>query len=599
MSGRTDKRMICKRQQWCFSTKTIVLQYKQTVFPICRLARYPKGMKMKKILLSMLLAVGLMPATAQKGADHNFDAAKNLDVLNVIYKHLDLMYVDTIDANELIGNGINGMLKSLDPYTVYYPEDKMKDLKFMITGKYGGIGSIIAYNQQLKRVIIQEPYENMPAAEVGLKKGDIILSIDDEDMTDKNQGYVSDRLRGDPGSSFILKVKRPSTGKVHKFKITRRAIQTPAVPYYGMEAPGVGYINLSSFTENCSKDVRRAFMDLRQKGMKSLILDLRNNGGGSEMEAVNIVNMFIPKGVLVVSNRGKLERVNHDYKTTVEPIDTVMPLVVLVNNNSASASEITAGALQDLDRAVVLGTKTYGKGLVQMTMDMPYNGMLKLTTSKYYIPSGRCIQAINYKHSNGGSTEQVADSLTKVFHTSKGREVRDGGGIQPDVVIQPDSMANLLYYLAGVRDSNELLLNYELDYIASHPTIAPASEFSITDADFEDFKKRVFKVDFKYDRESEKFLKSLVKLAKFEGYYDEAKTEFDNLEKKLTHNLAKDLDFNKEAIKKMISNDIVTAYYYQKGAIQNSLKDDKQMKEAVSLLNDSKRYRTILRLEAN
>ena len=549
---------------------------------------------MKKTLFCILFLGFAFTATAQEDKDHNFTVAKNLDVLNVIYKHLDLMYVDSLNGNEVIGNGINAMLQSLDPYTVYYPEEKVKELKFMITGKYGGIGSVIRYNNQLKRVIIDQPYEHMPAAEVGLKKGDIILSIDDKDMTHKDQEYVSNHLRGDPGTSFILKIKRPSTGKVMKMKITRRAIQTPAVPYYGMKDNGVGYINLSSFTENCSKDVRRAFMDLKQKGMKSLIFDLRGNGGGSESEAVNIVNMFVPKGVLVVSNRGKLKRVNRDYKTTVEPIDTVMPIVVLVDESSASASEITCGALQDLDRAVIMGTRTYGKGLVQMTLDLPYNGTLKLTTSKYYIPSGRCIQAINYKHSNGGYTEHVPDSLTKVFYTSRGREVRDGGGIMPDVEVKADSVPNIAYYLAGVRDSNELLLNYQLDYIASHPVIAQPEQFDITDAEYEDFKQRVLKADFKYDRESEKYLKTLVKLAKFEGYYDEAKTEFDNLEKKLSHNVAKDLDFNKETIKKLIANGIVPAYYYQKGNIQYALSSDKQIKEAMALLADGKRYKALL-----
>lgn len=549
---------------------------------------------MKKTLFCILFLGFAFTATAQEDKDHNFTVAKNLDVLNVIYKHLDLMYVDTLNGNEVIGNGINAMLQSLDPYTVYYPEEKVKELKFMITGKYGGIGSVIRYNNQLKRVIIDQPYEHMPAAEVGLKKGDIILSIDDKDMTHKDQEYVSNHLRGDPGTSFILKIKRPSTGKVMKMKITRRAIQTPAVPYYGMKDNGVGYINLSSFTENCSKDVRRAFMDLKQKGMKSLIFDLRGNGGGSESEAVNIVNMFVPKGVLVVSNRGKLKRVNRDYKTTVEPIDTVMPIVVLVDESSASASEITCGALQDLDRAVIMGMRTYGKGLVQMTLDLPYNGTLKLTTSKYYIPSGRCIQAINYKHSNGGYTEHVPDSLTKVFYTSRGREVRDGGGIMPDVEVKADSVPNIAYYLAGVRDSNELLLNYQLDYIASHPVIAQPEQFDITDAEYEEFKQRVLKADFKYDRESEKYLKTLVKLAKFEGYYDEAKTEFDNLEKKLSHNVAKDLDFNKETIKKLIANGIIPAYYYQKGNIQYALSSDKQIKEAMALLADGKRYKTLL-----
>ena len=550
---------------------------------------------MRKTFIALCLAATTYTAAAQNERDHNFDVAKNLNIFNAIYKNLDMMYVDTLNANQTVGTGVNAMLKALDPYTVYYPEDKVKDLKFMITGKYGGIGAIIKYNSQLKRVIIEEPDENMPAAEVGLKKGDIILAIDNEDMTKKDQSYVSDHLRGDPATSFILQIKRPSTGKVMKFKVTRKAIQSPAVPYYGMQPNNVGYINLSGFTENCSREVRRAFLDLKQKGMKSLVFDLRGNGGGSESEAVSIVNMFVPKGKLIVSNRGKLQRSNHEYRTTVEPIDTVMPIVVLVDGNSASASEITCGSLQDLDRAVVLGTRTFGKGLVQMTMDLPYNTALKLTTAKYYIPSGRCIQAINYKHGNGGTTEQVPDSLTKLFHTANGRPVRDGGGILPDVVVKADSLPNIAFYLAGIRDSNELLLNYQLDYIAKHPTIAQPEDFTLTDAEYNEFKQRVLNSKFTYDRESEKFLKELVKLAKFEGYYDDAKTEFDALEKKLSHNIAKDLDINKDAVKRLIIDGIIPTYYFQKGRIRHSLVDDKQMKEALKLLADPKRYADLLK----
>ena len=550
---------------------------------------------MRKTFIALCLAATACTAAAQNDRDHNFDVAKNLNIFNAIYKNLDMMYVDTLNANQTVGTGVNAMLKALDPYTVYYPEDKVKDLKFMITGKYGGIGAIIKYNSQLKRVIIEEPYENMPAAEVGLKKGDIILSIDNEDMTKKDQSYVSDHLRGDPATSFILQIKRPSTGKVMKFKVTRKAIQSPAVPYYGMQPNNVGYINLSGFTENCSREVRRAFLDLKQKGMKSLVFDLRGNGGGSESEAVSIVNMFVPKGKLIVANRGKLQRSNHEYRTTVEPIDTVMPIVVLVDGNSASASEITSGALQDLDRAVVLGTRTFGKGLVQMTMDLPYNTALKLTTAKYYIPSGRCIQAINYKHGNGGTMEHVPDSLTKLFHTANGRPVRDGGGIMPDVEVKADSLPNIAFYLAGIRDSNELLLNYQLDYIAKHPTIAQPEDFTLTDAEYNEFKQRVLNSKFTYDRESEKFLKELVKLAKFEGYYDDAKTEFDALEKKLSHNIAKDLDINKDAVKRLIIDGIIPTYYFQKGRIRHSLVDDKQMKEALKLLADPKRYADLLK----
>ena len=543
------------------------------------------------MVLAMVLA---MPAWAQKEKNHDFVVAKNMDVFTSIYKNLDMMYVDTLDADEVIGNGINAMLRSLDPYTEYYPESEVKELKNMLTGKYAGIGSVVRYNYQLGYTVINEPYEGMPAQEAGLKKGDIILSINDSTMKAKEVSYVSDRLRGEPGTSFILKVKRPSTGKVMKVKLTRRTIQMPFLPYYGLLDGGIGYINFNSFTDQCAKDVRRAFIDLKKQGAKKLVFDLRNNGGGSVSEAVSIVNMFLPKDKVVLTMKGKLQRANNEYKTTVEPIDTLMPIVVLVSGNTASAAEILSGSLQDYDRAIILGTRTYGKGLVQATMDLPYNGQMKLTTSKYYIPSGRCVQALNYKHAKGGYVEHVPDSLTKVFYTAGGREVRDGGGVKPDVEVKPDSLPNIAYYLAGARDSNELMLNYEVDYIAKHPTIAPAKDFALTDADYEEFKARVLKADFKYDRETEKYLKDLMKLARFEGYYDDAKPEFDALAKKLSHNVAKDLDYNKQYIKRLLENDIVAAYYYQGGAIRNSLRYDKQVKEAVRLLNTPEEYKKLL-----
>ena len=535
-----------------------------------------------------------MPAWAQKEKNHDFVVAKNMDVFTSIYKNLDMMYVDTLDADEVIGNGINAMLQSLDPYTEYYPESEVKELKNMLTGKYAGIGSVVRYNYQLGYTVISEPYEGMPAQEAGLKKGDIILSINDSTMKGKEVSYVSDRLRGEPGTSFILKVKRPSTGKVMKVKLTRRTIQMPFIPYYGLLDGGIGYINFNSFTDQCAKDVRRAFIDLKKQGAKKLVFDLRNNGGGSVSEAVSIVNMFLPKDKVVLTMKGKLQRANNEYKTTVEPIDTLMPIVVLVSGNTASAAEILSGSLQDYDRAIILGTRTYGKGLVQATMDLPYNGQMKLTTSKYFIPSGRCVQALNYKHAKGGYVEHVPDSLTKVFYTAGGREVRDGGGVKPDVEVKPDSLPNIAYYLAGARDSNELMLNYEVDYIAKHPTIAQAKDFALTDADYEEFKARVLKADFKYDRETEKYLKDLMKLARFEGYYDDAKPEFDALAKKLSHNVAKDLDYNKQYIKRLLENDIVAAYYYQGGAIRNSLRYDKQVKEAVRLLNTPEEYKKLL-----
>lgn len=545
---------------------------------------------MKKMLISMLVMLMALPTIAQKNNDHDFKVAKNMDVFNAIYKNLDLMYVDTLDADEVIGNGIKAMLGSLDPYTTYYPESEQQELKRMLTGKYAGVGALIRYNNQLQKVVIDEPYENMPAAEAGLKKGDIILTIADTSMVGKDVAYVSDHLRGEPGTSFIIKIKRPSTGKEMKMKVTRRTIQMPYLPYYGMLQNQIGYINYNSFTENSAKDVRRAFIDLKKQGAQKLIFDLRNNGGGSVQEAISIVNMFLPKDKLVLSMRGKLQRANNEYKTSVEPLDTVMPIVVLVNENTASASEITSGSLQDYDRAIILGTRTYGKGLVQTTVDLPYNGQMKLTTNKYYIPSGRCVQALNYKHAKGGYVEHVPDSLTKAFYTIGGREVRDGGGIKPDVEVKPDSVPNIAFYLAGARDSNEVMLNYEIDYIAKHSTIAPAEEFALSDADYDEFKERVLKADFKYDRETEKYLKDLEKLAKFEGYYDDAKVEFEALKKKLSHNVAKDLDYNKETIKHLLENDIVAAYYYQGGAIRNSLRYDKQVKEAMKLLNSPEEY---------
>lgn len=526
--------------------------------------------------------------------DHNLEVAKNLEVFNSIYKHLDLLYVDTLNAKEVVGNAINGMLRSLDPYTVYYSEDKTNELRTMLTGKYAGIGSIIRWNSQISNSVIEEPYEGMPAAEAGLRKGDVILSIDGESMKGKDNAYVSDHLRGDAGTTFELKIRRPSTGKEMRLKITRRSIQMPAVPYYGVQQGGIGYIKLNEFTENSAKIVRNAFIDMRHQQIKGLILDLRNNVGGSELEAANLVNLFVPKGVTVVSNRGKLKRANHDYKTTSEPIDTVIPIVVMVNGNSASSAEIVTGALQDMDRAVVLGTKTYGKGLVQMPIDLPYNCEMKVTTSRYYIPSGRCIQARKYRHNDGGSSEVIADSTKRKFYTLNGREVLDAGGITPDVVVEGDSLPNIAYYLAAARDSNEVLLNYEVDYIAKHPTVAQPADFELSDEDYAEFKKRVLDSGFTYDRTSEKFLKDLEQLTRFEGYYDDAKPEFEALKKKLSHNVAKDLEYNKQAIKNIINNDLMAAYYFQRGATQNSLRHDKQMDEAMKLIADGERYAKIL-----
>jgi len=550
---------------------------------------------MKKIFLSLL--VGLLATTAmqaQNSGNHNFEVAKQLETFNAIYKNLDLMYVDTLNAEEVIGNGINAMLRSLDPYTEYYPASKKNDLKTMLTGKYAGIGALIRFHQRLKRVVIDEPYEGMPAAEAGLKKGDVILQIDDTVMTDKTVSYVSEHLRGDAGTSFMLKILRPSTGKEMKFKITRRNIQLPEIPYYGLREDGIGYINLTTFVGEPSKPMRRAFVDLKQRGAKSLILDLRGNGGGSLSECIDIVNLWVPKGVTLVETRGKMSRANSVYTTRLEPVDTLMPIVVLVNGETASASEITSGSIQDLDRGIIIGTRTYGKGLVQIpNIQLPYNANLKLTTSKYYIPSGRCIQAINYRHAGGGYTERVPDSLTHVFHTLHGREVRDGGGVTPDIEVKPDTMPNIAVYLDRI-DSMEVMFDYVTEYIAKHPQIAEPMAFHLTDAEFADFKQRVIASGFTYDPVSEKRFEELVKTAKFEGYYDDAKTEFDALKAKLKHDISRDIDRHRETLQQMLEQDIIMAYYYQAGVVESGLVNDKQYQEAVRILNHPDEYRKLL-----
>ena len=529
----------------------------------------------------------------KSGDDRNFQIAKNLDIFNSIVKELDMFYVDTIDPNKTIREGIDNMLYSLDPYTVYYPENDQDELEMMVKGSYGGIGSLIRYNPKSKYTVIAEPYEGMPAAESGLKAGDLLLEIDGKDL--KGNSDVSTLLRGQVGTSFKLKVQRPGVKEPLEFNIVRRSIQMPTIPYYGVMDGQVGYINLSSFSGNPSKDFKKAFLDLKKQGITSLVIDLRNNGGGLLDQAVEIVNMFVPRGKTIVTTKGKIKQASNTYKTLREPLDTDIPIAVLVNSGTASSSEILSGSLQDLDRAVIVGNRTYGKGLVQVPRSLPYGGNLKITTSKYYIPSGRCVQAIDYAHRNeDGSVARIPDSLTTVFHTAAGREVQDGGGVSPDIEVKQERLPNILFYL--VRDN--LIFDYATDYCLKHPAIASAKEFELTDADYEEFKNKVKGADFKYDQQSEKILNTLKEAAEFEGYMKDASDEFKALENKLKHNLDRDLDYFSKDIKKMIAEEIIKRYYYQEGAIIQQLKDDKDLDEAVKVLTNPERYQQILSVTA-
>lgn len=519
-------------------------------------------------------------------------------MFNSVVKELNMYYVDTLDNEKIIHAGVNAMLNELDPYTVYFSEDESKDLKFFVTGKYAGIGSVIRYYKPEDRTVISEPYEGMPAALAGVKAGDVILSIDGKDTGTKGTKAVGDfvtsvsnQLRGDPNTSFVLKVKRPGVAKPLEFKITRKQIQIPSLTCYDLLDNGVGYICINSFTqEGLSKDVRNAVIDLKNRGAKKMIIDLRNNGGGLESEALDIANIFVPKGQMIVQNKGKVASTCNVYKTSKDPLDIEMPLAVLVNSSSASASEILSGSLQDLDRAVIVGTRTYGKGLVQVVRDLPYGGGLKLTTAKYYIPSGRCIQAIDYEHRNeDGSVGRIPDSLTTVYKTAAGREVRDGGGIMPDVEVKDDKLPNLIYYLAN----DDVLFEYANEYVATHNRPASAKDIKLDDADYDKFKEKIKKSDFKYDRQSEKALKTLKEIAEFEGYADDTKDEIAALEKKLSHNLDHDLDFFKKNISELVTHEIATRWFYQKGAVIEHNQHDKVLDKAVSILN-SDEYKTIL-----
>ena len=550
---------------------------------------YKQREKIIALFSLLLLLGGVIPGQAQK--DNRFEVSKNLDIFNALVKEVEMFYVDSVDVEKTVRRGIDAMLGGLDPYTEYYPEQEMDKLKFMTTGEYGGIGSYIRERKE-GGVYIIEPFEGMPAALAGLKAGDRILAIDSVDVTDKSSDEVSALLKGVPNTKMVLKIQSPYDKKPREVELVRKQILENQVTYYGVRGDGVGYIYLKGFTDKSAQEVKNALEDLKKNHhIKSLILDLRNNGGGLLESPTQIVGMFVPKGKEVVSTKGKISQWDRTYRTPNEPLDTVIPMAVLINGGSASAAEIVSGALQDMDRAVLVGQRSFGKGLVQSPRELPYNGSVKVTMSKYYIPSGRCIQQMDYSHRKAdGSVGAIPDSLTSVFYTDKGRPVRDGGGITPDFKIEEPEMPTMMFYLV----TDFVLTDFVAHWSQKHKKIASPEDFEVTDEDFEAFKQYAKEKNFTYDRQSEKLLKNLKEVAKFEGYMDNDSTIFNSLEAKLTPDLERDFDRNKDQIKKLLTSEIMKRYYFQKGELINSLKEDEVLDKALEILNDSELYNKTL-----
>ena len=529
-----------------------------------------------------------IPVTAQVVENHNSKVARNLEIFNEIYKALDLFYVDTLAADTVIRWAIDGMLMKVDPFTGYYPADD-DDLRQMATGKYAGIGSIIRYHKKHDRVVIDEPYINTPSQDAGLKAGDIILTVDGKDIKGLMPTNVTDMLRGEAGTTLELRFQRPGEKEPRTVHITRRTIQLPAIPYYGIMDDGIGYINLNSFTSGCAREMRHALLQLMSQGAKALVLDIRDNVGGAINEAVDITNLFLPKGVKVVYTKGKQASMNHEYSTTTDPIAPDMPLVVLVNGMSASSSEIVSGALQDMDRAVIMGTRTFGKGLVQAIRDVPYRGELKITTGRYYIPSGRCIQAHEYNHD--GSSKIIPDSLRSTFYTKAGRPVTDGGGIQPDSVILNDTLPTMIYDLV----QSDIFFDWATDFASRHPAIDAPGEFHLTDSVYDAFCKYVEEAKFTYNRRSDEVMQLLRRVADMEGYMEDAEAEMKALEAKFAPDIHKDLQRMRKHIMPYLESEIIIRYYHQQGSIRHAIPKDKVYRSAVNLLRDTNAYQTKLK----
>ncbi len=523
------------------------------------------------------------------GQSNGFEALKNLEIMDQIYENLDLYFVDEPQNGKLSKTAIDAMLKELDPYTVYYHESNIEDYRLMTTGQYGGVGALI--RRMGDDTYFSEPYEGNPAEKAGIKAGDKIISIDGKDMHKKNSDDVSSALKGPKGTTIKVEIERQGEGK-KTIDITRDEIKIPDVPYSGMIENKTGYVKLNSFTQTAASDVKAAIDNMKTEGMENLILDLRGNGGGLLIEAVKIVNFFVPKNTVVVTTKGRVKEENRVYKTLEDPIAENVKLVVLIDDGSASASEIVAGSLQDLDRAVIVGQTSFGKGLVQRTYDLKYGSKVKITIAKYYTPSGRCVQRLEYyDKENGAKPKEVPDSLLKTFQTRNGRKVIDGRGIEPDVDIELQDLSRLSAMLL----TGNHIFNFATDYALKHKTIAPAGEFKLTDAEYAEFKTYVLAREFKYNTASEEMLKKVKETAEKEGYFEDVKADYEVMLAKLTPSKDRDLDKFKEEVSEMLENEIVSRYYFQKGRTLDSFRYDKTLNKGKSILSNLSEYNTILK----